>query len=55
MSFQLNSFNFTFRYIDIVLSLNISKFCDYLDRIYSIGLEIKDTTYRFAAYLDLHI
>jgi hypothetical protein len=38
------SFNFTFRYIDDVLSLNISKFDDFVDRIYPIELEIKDTT-----------
>ena len=38
------SFNFTFRYIDDVLSLNNSRFGDYIDRIYPIELEIKDTT-----------
>ena len=38
------SFNSTFRYIDDVLSLNNSKFGDYVDRIYPIELEIKDTT-----------
>jgi hypothetical protein len=36
------SFNFTFRYID-VLSLNDSRFGDFVDRIYPIELEIKDT------------
>ena len=39
------SFNFTFRYIDDVLSLNNSRFVDFVDRIYPIELEIKDTTY----------
>ena len=39
------SFNFTFRYIDDVLSLNNSRFGDFVDRIYPIELEIKDTTY----------
>ena len=39
------SFNFTFRNIDDVLSLNNSKFGDFVDRIYPIGLEIRDTTY----------
>ena len=50
------SFNFTFRYIDDVLSLNNSKFGDFVDRIYPIELEIKDTTDtdRSASYLDLH-
>jgi hypothetical protein len=36
------SFNFTFRYIDDVLSLNSSKFGDFVDRIYPIDPEIKD-------------
>jgi hypothetical protein len=51
------SFNFTFRYIDDVLSLNNSRFGDFVDRIYLIELEIKDTTYtdRYASYLDLHL
>ena len=38
------SFNFTFRYIDDVLSLNNSRFGNFVDRIYPIELEIKDTT-----------
>jgi len=38
------SFNFTFRYIDGVFSLNNSRFGDFVDRIYPIELEIKDTT-----------
>jgi hypothetical protein len=51
------SFNFTFRYIDDVLSLNNSRFGDFVDRIYPIKLEIKDTTDTdtSASYLDLHI
>ena len=51
------SYNFTFRYIDDVLSLNNSKFGDFVDRIYPIELEIKDTTDadRSASYLDLHL
>ena len=51
------SFNFTFRYIDDVLSLNNSRFGDFVDRIYPIELEIKDTKYtdRSASYLDLHL
>jgi len=36
------SFIFTFRYIDDVLSLNNSKFADFIDRIYPIEFEIKD-------------
>ena len=51
------SFNFTFRYIDYVLSLNNCKFGDFIDHIYPIEIEIKDTTdtARSASYLDLHM
>jgi hypothetical protein len=51
------SFNFTFRYIDDVLSLNNSRFGDCIDRIYPTELEIKDTTDtdRSASYLDLNL
>ena len=53
------SFDFTFRYIDDVLSLNSSRFhdLDFVDRIYPIELEIKDTTDTdlSASYLDLHL
>jgi hypothetical protein len=46
-----------FRYIDDVLSLNNSRFGDFVDRIYPIELEIKDTTDtdRSASYLYLHL
>ena len=56
-TFLARSFNFTFRYIDNVLSLNNSRFGDFVDRIYPIGLEIKYTTDtdRSASYLDLHL
>ena len=40
----VRSFNFTFRYIDDVLSLNNSRIGDFVDRLYPIELEIKDTT-----------
>ena len=51
------SFNFTFRYIDDVLSLNNSRFGDFIDRIYPIELEIKDTTDTdtSASYLDIYL
>ena len=51
------SFNFTFRYIDDVLSLNNCKFGDFIDSIHPIELEIKETsdTARSASYLDLHL
>jgi hypothetical protein len=50
------SFNFTFRYIDDVLSLKNSRFGDFVDHIYPIELKIKDTTDtdRPASYFDLH-
>ena len=53
----VRSSNFTFRYIDDVLSLNNSKFGNFVDRIYPIELEIKDTTDTdtSAGYLDLHL
>ena len=49
------SFNFSFRYIDDVLSLNNSRFGDFVDRIYLIELEIMDTTDtdKSPSYLDL--
>jgi hypothetical protein len=42
---------------DDVLPLNNSRFDDFVDRIYPIELEIKDTTDtdRSASYLDLHL
>ena len=51
------SFNFTFRYIDDVLSLSNSNFSEYLHLIYPAELEIKDTTesLRSASYLDLFL
>jgi len=51
------SINFTFRYKDDVISLNNSRFGYFVDLIYPIELEIKDTTdtNRSASYLDLHL
>jgi hypothetical protein len=51
------SFNCTFRYIDDVLSLNNSRFGDFVGRIYPIEFELKDTTDtdRSASDLDLHL
>jgi hypothetical protein len=55
--FDLLSFNFTFRYIDNVFSVNNSIFGDFVDHIYPIELEIKDTTDtdRSASHLDLYL
>ena len=49
-------FNFTFLYIDDVISLNISWFGDFVDRTYPIELEVKDTTdtARSVSFLDIH-
>ena len=51
------SLNFMFRYIDDILSINNSRFGDFVDRIYPIELKIKDITYtdRSASYLVLHL
>jgi hypothetical protein len=51
------SFKFTFRYINDVLSLNNYRFSDFVDRIYCIELEIKDTTDtdRSTLCFDLHL
>ena len=51
------SFNFTYRYIDDVLSLNYPKFGDYLEVIYPTELDVKDTTESInsASYLDLQL
>jgi hypothetical protein len=51
------SFNFTLHYIYDVLSLNNSRFGDFVDCIYPIEPEIKDTTDadRSASYLELHL
>ena len=51
------SFNLTFCYTDDVLSLNNSRFGDFVDRIYPLELEIKDTTNtdRTTSCLDIHL
>ena len=52
-----HAFNSSFRYIDDVLSPNSSRFCHYSYPIYTIKLEVNDTTdiQKFASCLDLHI
>ena len=49
-------FNFTYRYIDDVLSLKKKKFAEYLEFIYPHELEIKETTETAASssLLSLH-
>ena len=50
-----SQFNFTYRYIDDVLSINNPDFENYLGHLYPAELEIKDTTESntSASYLDL--
>ena len=50
-----SQFNFSYRYIDDVLSINNPDFVNYLGQMYSPELEIKDTTESntSASYLDL--
>ena len=49
------SFCFTYMYIDGVMSINNPKFGDYVNIIYPVELEMKDTTDadNHASYLDL--
>ena len=49
------SFNFTLRYIDDVISLNNVMLSDFVDRIYFIGLEIKDTEEKIAECFQIRI
>ena len=51
----VSRFNFTYRYIDDVLSINNSEFENYLGQMYPVELEIKVTTESntSASYLDL--
>ena len=50
-------FNFTYRYIDDVLSLKNAKFAEYLEFIYPRELEIKETpeTAASSSYLDCYL
>ena len=52
-----SQFNFTYRYIDYVLSINNPDFDNYLGQMYSLELEIKDMTESntSASYSDLHL
>jgi hypothetical protein len=52
---QARSFNFTYRYIDDVLSINNSRFAEFLPLIYPPELEAKETTASSASFLDLYL
>ena len=52
-----STFNLTFRYIDDVISINNSRFSNYLSMIHPPELEIKETTETAssASYLDIYL
>ena len=54
---EARAFNFTYRYIDDVLSINISRFAEFLPLKYPPELEIKETTdaASSASFLDLYL
>jgi hypothetical protein len=51
------AFNFTYRYIDDVLSINNSRFAEFLPLIYPPELEVKETTdtASSSSFLDLYL
>jgi hypothetical protein len=48
------AFNFTYRYIDDVLSINNSRFAEFLPLIYPPELEVKETA-SSSSFLDLYL
>jgi hypothetical protein len=54
---EARAFNFTYRYIDDVLSINNSRFAEFLPLIYPPELEVQETTYiaSSASFLDLYL
>ena len=54
---EARAFNFTYRYIDDVLSINNSRFAKFLPYIYPPELEVKETTdtASSASFLDLYL
>ena len=54
---EAGAFNFTFRFIDDVLSINNSRFAEFLPLIYPPELEVKETTdtASSASFLDLYL
>ena len=54
---EARAFNFTHRYIDDVLSINNSRFAEFLPLIYPPELEVKETTdtASSASFLDLYL
>jgi hypothetical protein len=54
---EARAFNFTYRYIDDVLSINDPRFAEFLPLIYLPELEVKETTdtASSASFLDLYL
>ena len=54
---EARAFNFTYRYIDDVLSINTYRFAEFLPLIYPPELEVKETTdtASSASFLDLYL
>ena len=54
---EARAFNFTYRYIDDVLSINNSRFAEFLPLIYPPELEVKETTdtASSASFWDLYL
>jgi hypothetical protein len=54
---EARAFNFTYRYIDDVISINNSRFAEFLPLIYPPELEVKKTTdtASSASFLDLYL
>ena len=54
---EARAFNFTYRYIDDVLSINNSRFAEFLPLIYPPELEVKETTdtASSASFLELYL
>jgi hypothetical protein len=54
---EARAFNFTYRYIDDVLSINNSRFAEFLPLIYPPELGVKETTdtASSASFLDLYL
>ena len=44
MRSSMTHFNFTYRYIDTILSINNPDFANYIGQMYTTELEIKDMT-----------
>ena len=55
MCLEARAFNFTYRYIDEVLSINNSRFAEFLPLIYPPELEETTDTASSASFLDIYL